>query len=111
MLLRHGIDLAEPVGAGDGCAAMPPRASNTGAARRYGSFVVIIAKQDACNDAQAVGDADDAHIYWSQRGAGWVAHEKLEENLWLVMRTSHHELGEQQHALETAAFHAFDTNT
>ena len=111
MLLRHGIDLAAPVGAGHGCVAMMPRASNSGADRHFGSFSLIIAREDSCNDEQAVGDADDAHIYWSQRGGGWVAHEQLEDNLWLVMRTSERELGEQQHALQTAAYHAFDTHT
>ena len=108
---RHGINLqASPVDA-QGCVVMKPRASNTGAVRTYGDFTVVIAREDSCNEAQTTGSAGDDHVYWSQSGGRWLAIEKLEDNLWLRMTTASQELGDEQHALEKAAFRAFDTNT
>jgi hypothetical protein len=85
---------------------MQPRATNTGAARTYGHFTLVIATRDSCNDAELTGPADD-HVYWSHQGDGWHAREKLENNLWLHMIVSSHDLGDKQHALQTAAPHAF----
>jgi hypothetical protein len=108
---RHGIDLeGSPVDA-QGCVVMKPSASNSGAVRTYGQFSVVIAKEDSCNEAQMTGSAGDDHVYWSQRGRQWLAKEKLEDNLWLRMTTASQELGDEQHALEKAAFRAFDTGT
>jgi hypothetical protein len=106
---RHGINLeGSPVDA-QGCLVMKPRASNSGAVRTYGEFTVVIAREDSCNDAQMTGSAGDDHVYWSQSGGRWLAKEKLEDNLWLRMTTAKQELGDEQHALEKAAFRAFDT--
>lgn len=110
-LSRHGIDLEALPEDGHGCVVMQPRASNSGAERTYGTFTIVIAREAKCNDDQATGDADSDHLYWSHTGTSWVAIEKLEENLWLRMRVTRHELGDRQHVLETAAFHAFDTRT
>jgi len=108
---RHGINLqGSPVDA-RGCVVMKPRASNSGAVRAYGEFTVVIAREDSCNDAQTTGSAGDDHVYWSQHGGRWLATEKLEDNLWLSMTTATKELGDEQHALEKAAFRAFDTGT
>jgi hypothetical protein len=108
---RHGINLqGSPVDA-QGCVVMKPRASNSGAVRTYGEFSVVIAREDSCNDAQMTGSAGDDHVYWEQRGGRWLAKEKLEDNLWLRMSTASQELGDEQHALEKAAFRAFDTGT
>ena len=106
-LTVHGIDLqAIPVDA-RGCVVMRPRATNSGAARTYGQFTLVIATKDSCNDAEMTGSADDDHVYWSNRGDGWHADEKLENNLWLRMIVPSHDLGDKQHALQTAALHAF----
>jgi len=79
--------------------------------RTYGEFTVVIAREDSCNEAQMTGSAGDDHVYWSQSGGRWLATEKLEDNLWLRMTTPSQELGDEQHALEKAAFRAFDTGT
>jgi hypothetical protein len=110
-LTKHGIDLAPGAADGHGCTVLRPRASNSGARKTYGEFALAIATSDACNRGQAAGSADGAHIYWVRRGKGWSAHERLEDDLWLDMAVSAHELGDPQHALEKAAFRAFDTGT
>ena len=110
-LTKHGIDLAAGAADGSGCTVLRPRASNSGARRTYGEFVLAIATSDACTHRQAVGSADGAHIYWVRSGKGWSAHERLEDDLWLDMTVPAHELGAPQHALEKAAFRAFDTGT
>jgi hypothetical protein len=102
-----GIDLdAAPVDA-RGCIVLAPSATNTGAVRTYGHFSIEIAAKGSCNDAEAKGDAD-GEITWARRAGGWSATEKLEDNLWLRMLVPGKELGDRQHALEKAAFHAFD---
>jgi hypothetical protein len=106
---RHGINLEASAEDAQGCVVMQPRASNSGATETYGEFTVVIARDAKCNDAQAAGDADSDHVHWARSGAGWTAVEQLEDNLWLRMRVPNHDLGDRQHALETASFHAFDT--
>jgi hypothetical protein len=108
-LSPHGIDLQSSPADSQGCVVMRSRASNTGAVRTFGAFTLAIASRDSCNEAQMTGSADDDHVYWAHTAEGWVAHEKLEDNLWLRMTTASRELGDKQHALETAAFHAFDS--
>lgn len=105
---RHGIDLSASPTDSHGCTVMRPRATNSGARRTYGDFSVVIATRDSCNTQETPGPADGNHIYWSHRGARWIAHEQLLDNLWLRMVTRQRKLGDQQHALEKAAFNAFD---
>jgi hypothetical protein len=105
---RHGINLSASPTDAHGCTVMRPRATNSGARRTYGDFSVVIATRDSCNNQQTPGSADGNHIYWSHKGARWMAHEQLLDNLWLLMVTRQHKLGDQQHALEKAAFNAFD---
>ena len=105
-LTLHGIDLRAVAEDAHGCVVMQPRATNSGAARTYGQFTLVIATEDSCNDEEMTGSVDD-HIYWSHRGDHWHAKEKLQNNLWLHMIVPSHELGEQQHALQAAALHAF----
>ena len=106
---RHGINLESSAADAKGCVVMRPRASNGGALRTYGAFTLAIAERDSCNQAQMTGSADGDHLYWARARSGWVAHEKLVDNLWLRMNAPSHKLGDKQHALETAAFHAFDS--
>jgi hypothetical protein len=102
-----GIDLdAGPVD-GRGCIVLAPSATNAGAVRSYGHFALEIAAKASCNDAETAGDDADG-IRWARRTGGWSAIERLEDNLWLRMLVPTHELGDRQHALEQAAFHAFD---
>jgi hypothetical protein len=105
----HGIDLESSPADSKGCVVLRPRASNAGAVRTFGAFTLAIAERDSCNEAQTTGDADGDHVYWARAPGGWMAHEKLLDNLWLRMTTPSRELGDEQHALETAAFHAFDS--
>jgi hypothetical protein len=86
---------------------MQPRATNSGAADTYGRFTLVIATKDSCNDEEMTGAADGDHVYWSHRGNRWHPSEKLQNNLWLHMIVPSHDLGEKQHALQTAALHAF----
>jgi hypothetical protein len=108
---RHGINLSASPADSHGCTFMQPRASNTGARRTYGEFSVVIATRDSCNDQQTPGSADGNGIYWSHEGARWIGREKLLDNLWLLMVTRQQKLGDQQHALEKAAFNAFDAGS
>jgi hypothetical protein len=102
-----GIDLdAAPVDS-RGCIVLAPSATNAGAVRTYGHFALEIAAKDSCNDAETAGDDADG-IRWAKRPGGWAAIEQLEDNLWLRMLVTEHGLGDRQHALEKAAFHAFD---
>lgn len=103
----HGIDLRTRTVDDHGCVIMQPRATNTGAVRTYGEFALVIATRDSCNDIQATGSADGERLYWSRHGDRWFAKQKLQSHLWLRMVVPRHELGEQQHALQTAALHAF----
>jgi hypothetical protein len=57
------------------------------------------------------GSPDGDHLHWVHTKAGWVAGEKLVENLWLRMTSSSPKLGGKQQALETAAFHALDSGS
>jgi hypothetical protein len=105
---RHGVNLtASPVDS-HGCTLMRPRSTNSGAVRTYGAFSVVIATRDSCNQQQTPGSADGNNIYWSHASSRWSAHEQLLANLWLVMVTREQSLGDQQHALEKAAFNAFN---
>lgn len=108
---RHGISLENWTTNLQGCIVLRPRASNSGAVRTFGRFTLVIAKQDSCNKAQMTGAADGDHLYWVRVRSGWMAHEQLVANLWLRMSTPGHKLTDKQHALETAAYHAFTTNT
>jgi hypothetical protein len=106
---KHGIDLESSPADRQGCVVMRSRASNSGAVRTFGAFTLAVARRDSCNEAQMTGSADGGHVYWAHTPGGWIAHEKLLDNLWLRMSTPSRELGDKQHALETAAFHAFDS--
>jgi hypothetical protein len=106
---RHGIDLESSPADEKGCVVMRSRASNSGAPRTFGAFTLAIAERDSCNEAQMTGSAGGDHVYWAHTADGWVAHEKLLDNLWLRMTTASRALGDKQHALEAAAFHAFDS--
>ena len=108
---RHGINLSASPTDGHGCTAMRPRATNSGALRTYGDFSVVIAARNSCNDEQTPGSADGNNLYWSHIGTRWIAHEKLLDNLWLLMVTKQQKLGDQQHALEKAAFNAFNAGS
>ena len=108
---RHGINLSASPTDAHGCTAMRPRATNSGALRTYGEFSVVIATRKSCDDEQTPGSADGNGLYWSHVGTRWTAHEKLHDNLWLLMETKQQQLGDQQHALEKAAFNAFDAGS
>jgi hypothetical protein len=102
-----GIDLTAAPADPHGCIVLAPSATNAGAVRTYGRFAIDIASRDSCNDAETAGDDADG-IRWARRAGGWSAIEQIEDNLWLRMLVPSHELGDSQHALEKAVFHAFD---